>query len=290
MGAVCDRINGYRCKGGFCSLVPAHIALFECPPGKGSFCLQPTMDDTGACGALSAAAVRLHIPIPPSDDTRPPFVWSASIPGGYFRSPPLVVRLTIVTKTHSLVLVECHPSLRIAGCSLLLSKAHDVLRPTPPVVTARKMTPAVPPLPPDGYRHPGLKADLSDGVRNWRNSFPTEKRIDHVSQLIADFTANEQCSEIATLYHVLVPVNWNVAVDQAHTARWGWASNDIFGRKPCGGSQLKEPDSQHCSYPLLRRSPRSKSTMTAGIVSLFHSSWSARSATCKAVCLPFASG
>ena len=43
----------------------------------------------------------------------------------------------------------------------------------------------------------------------------------HVSQLIADFTANEQCGEIATLHHVLVPVNWNVAVDQAHTAKVG---------------------------------------------------------------------
>ena len=52
------------------------------------------------------------------------------------------------------------------------------------------------------------------------NSFP-KKRIDHVSQFIADFAANEQCGEITTLHHVLVPVNWNDTVEKAHTCKVG---------------------------------------------------------------------
>ena len=71
--------------------------LFACPPWSGVIFLSPTAngDDTWACGALSAAAVRLRTPVQflPSDDTRSPFVWNAYFSGGYGLSPSVVVRL-----------------------------------------------------------------------------------------------------------------------------------------------------------------------------------------------------
>jgi hypothetical protein len=45
-----------------------------------------------------------------------------------------------------------------------------------------------------------------------------------MSQLIVYFPTNERRGEIDTLHHVLVPVNWNVAVDQAHTILQGMGS------------------------------------------------------------------
>ncbi len=91
------------------------------------------------------------------------------------------------------------------------------------MATARKMTPVVPPLPPGGthaaYPCPKASSKGREIVLQMmildiqllfqrNNSFP-KKRIDHVSQFIADFRANKQCGKIAALHHVLVPVNWN---------------------------------------------------------------------------------
>ena len=161
-----DARGGSRGGGGFRSLARAQIALFACPPWSGVIILSPTAigDDTWACGALSAAAVRLRTPVHflPSDDTRFPFVWSAYFPGGYGLSPSVVVRSECDKDAVS--------SLSISGMATLTTNRW-VFSPsfkTPPTVTARKMTPAMHRLPPDGthrpYGHPGSKPDLSEGV------------------------------------------------------------------------------------------------------------------------------
>jgi hypothetical protein len=107
-------------------------------------------DDAGARGALSAAAVGLRTPGPPSDDVHPPFVLSAPFP---WRLWPIPVSSRPVDEREKDAVsnitwwdgISHYKSL----VSLLLSQAHDALSPTPPRATARKIIPAVPPLPPE---------------------------------------------------------------------------------------------------------------------------------------------